>query len=910
MEGKGIIYFQVPHEDETMECEYSNNKKNGKARLYDKNRICTFSGTFINDIIEGPCEMYEDGILTFSGTISNNNINGYGYNQSKGILIYEGYYTDGKRNGIGREYAADGSVLNDCVYKKGKKLNATYSYTETGDCILYLYDEHDTLTLIGTIDPKTAIMNGLGCHFHTDGTISDVVRFSKDSVLLVLQTFNGEEMTEYDKNGDISYKGHYRMVNNLVYKREGEGIEYNGSQEVIYRGSYKDGERSGKGKEYQKGVCIYDGEWEKNQRNGKGCSYHIGGTVEYNGIWKNGQCIEKIQTKQEETENTYLSPMTPNDYPYGVMPDQSPLPYGVIPDQTSTPYGVIPDQTSTPYGVIPDQSLPYGLYPSSHTQDTPSSLSQSTEDPPLYNPLIFKSVIPHYFEESSQPKPSSPIQSPAVTKPSVTSPKQKPVSVPKPPPTNTTKPLSVPKPPPVKQPQQPPVSSNLPVPMPNQQQPPFMNNPSLPLQPPFMNNPSLPLQPPFMNNATIPISNQPPPPFMNNFPMSMPNSPPPYMNNLSMPMPNPPPYMNGPPLPFPPLQQQGMSMQQPPLPYNNPAGMSIPPPNMNQPSIAKKTPAEIDKQEKERVIKKYKQREETEEEEEFTEETQENEEEEEFTEEEFTEEFTEETQENEEEEFTEEEEEEIKPPTRPAPTIPLPPPKESKPVIPPKDMKPAIPPKESKPVPSQSKLTSENDKSTKTNNSDDMDWDDLFDNTNSYSSSDDDDDDDSINRFFESQSTHDSSSSLTSSLTSSVTSTKEAENKITRSGKKLPPLPPTARQRSVSEISNTSSTSSTITDTPSKPLPSLPPKQHQSKPLPIKPSKSARSILHSSNGLSISAKSLLVDKEFYGAIEYVITVDEMERYFTFFSDLRTRSNYLTLNEVYSFYKQINRGKPV
>lgn len=114
-----------------------------------------------------------------------------------------------------------------------------------------------------------------------------------------------------------------------------------------------------------------------------------------------------------------------------------------------------------------------------------------------------------------------------------------------------------------------------------------------------------------------------------------------------------------------------------------------------------------------------------------------------------------------------------------------------------------------------------------------------------------------------------------------------------------------ARQRSTSEIS----VKSTGSSKEQKHLPSLPPTKSQGKP-PPPPPKPAKSVFHSLGGLSLSNKTLLLDDQFFGAVEHMVTVDEMERYFSFFKDLRTRSNYLTFNEVYSFYKQINRGKPV
>ena len=39
-----------------------------------------------------------------------------------------------------------------------------------------------------------------------------------------------------------------------------------------------------------------------------------------------------------------------------------------------------------------------------------------------------------------------------------------------------------------------------------------------------------------------------------------------------------------------------------------------------------------------------------------------------------------------------------------------------------------------------------------------------------------------------------------------------------------------------------------------------------------------------------------------------VTVEEMERAFIFFTDLRTRSNYVITDEIKSFFHQLNRAK--
>ena len=82
------------------------------------------------------------------------------------------------------------------------------------------------------------------------------------------------------KNLDISiinykfFKGNY-----IIYESKGIGKEYYGyDDKLIYEGAYLNGERNGKGKEYDKfnkykDKLIFEGEYKNGKRNGKGKEY-------------------------------------------------------------------------------------------------------------------------------------------------------------------------------------------------------------------------------------------------------------------------------------------------------------------------------------------------------------------------------------------------------------------------------------------------------------------------------------------------------------------------------------------------------------------------------------------------------------------------------------------------------------
>ena len=69
---------------------------------------------------------------------------------------------------------------------------------------------------------------------------------------------------------------------------EGKGKEFLGNQK-IFVGNFLNGERIGKGKEYDdSGDLIYDGEYLKGERNGHGKEY-LFGELQYEGEYKNGK---------------------------------------------------------------------------------------------------------------------------------------------------------------------------------------------------------------------------------------------------------------------------------------------------------------------------------------------------------------------------------------------------------------------------------------------------------------------------------------------------------------------------------------------------------------------------------------------------------------------------------------------
>ena len=88
------------------------------------------------------------------------------------------------------------------------------------------------------------------------------------------------KLVRYNKN--LQKKTNISIINYkhfsgkyIIYESENVGKEYNGyNDELIFEGEYLNGERHGKGKEYNwDGKLLFEGEYIKGKRNGKGKQY-------------------------------------------------------------------------------------------------------------------------------------------------------------------------------------------------------------------------------------------------------------------------------------------------------------------------------------------------------------------------------------------------------------------------------------------------------------------------------------------------------------------------------------------------------------------------------------------------------------------------------------------------------------
>ena len=94
----------------------------------------------------------------------------------------------------------------------------------------------------------------------------------------------------------------YKKPNHIIYEViNGNGIikQYNNRFLKEYKGEYLNGERNGKGKEYNWGSLVFEGEYLNGERNGKGKEYNIEGVLIFEGEYLNGKRRKGKQFNKE-----------------------------------------------------------------------------------------------------------------------------------------------------------------------------------------------------------------------------------------------------------------------------------------------------------------------------------------------------------------------------------------------------------------------------------------------------------------------------------------------------------------------------------------------------------------------------------------------------------------------------------
>ena len=266
-------YFKYYDEDngKWMEGYYENGKQLNMVRLsemngywleYDDNdnlkSICKKDN---EGRYEDICYFYEENKLIriskwHEGIETSTNGHCVFYNQPYKIW-FEGNFENGLREGHGKEYTTYRNVSFEGQYKSGNKrikMSEKKNYWKE-------VDDNGTIVRICQID-KNGKYDGLS-YLYNNGQILRVSHWKEGKEIEVSKVFYGNRMTEF-KDGVKQYEGEFINSLDSNYCRNGEGEEYDtDGKSLIYKGTIKNGKRSGRGKLFENKKLVYDGKWVK-----------------------------------------------------------------------------------------------------------------------------------------------------------------------------------------------------------------------------------------------------------------------------------------------------------------------------------------------------------------------------------------------------------------------------------------------------------------------------------------------------------------------------------------------------------------------------------------------------------------------------------------------------------------------
>ena len=305
-EGKEYNY-----DDLIFEGEYINGEKNGKAIEYNMRGIM-FKGEYLNGkrwngIVKEYHEYYN--VIKFYGHYFEGNKIGKEYDK-KGQLIFEGKYLDDKKwdgiiynngvlypikngNGKVKQYNKEGELIFEGEYINGEKNGKEYS-KEYPKLIIFEGEYCNEKRWNGKIKEYNSSEHFDWCGYKkkmndkiwSEKNITEKLKKYENIIKYEGEYFNGERNgkgKEYDIKGNLIFEGEYLNGKMKKYKNKLKNFfdddyidEY---CTLVWEGNLKNGLKDGIIKEYNyNGILIFEGEYLNDERNGKGKEYN-----EYNG---------------------------------------------------------------------------------------------------------------------------------------------------------------------------------------------------------------------------------------------------------------------------------------------------------------------------------------------------------------------------------------------------------------------------------------------------------------------------------------------------------------------------------------------------------------------------------------------------------------------------------------------------
>ena len=92
-----------------------------------------------------------------------------------------------------------------------------------------------------------------------------------------------------EKEKNIIIKANYYLKENIQKGKDGKGKEYDSKNQLIFKGTYLNGNKSGYAKKHLFFGYLFEGENLNRKENGKGKEYDSNGNLRFEGEYLNGQ---------------------------------------------------------------------------------------------------------------------------------------------------------------------------------------------------------------------------------------------------------------------------------------------------------------------------------------------------------------------------------------------------------------------------------------------------------------------------------------------------------------------------------------------------------------------------------------------------------------------------------------------
>ena len=310
--GKGKEYSNIGNKL-IFEGEYKNNERDGAGKEYFNGKVI-FDGKYLDGKIWNGKGFSNDGKVDFVIKNGKGHIKEYNENRK---LIFEGEILNGLREGKGKEYFLNGKLYYEGDYKKGIKCGKGIQYNDFGWKVYegdFSDDERNGIGKEYTINDVSIYDEG---EFKNDKK-NGLIKYYVNGILRAESVYVDDEccgkIKEYGQNGKLIFEGEYsndfkngfgrcfrndeevflgEFKNNKRWVGEGKEFisEFYGKDiRADFIGTYKEGKRTGKIKEYDKNhILVFDGEIIDEIKNGKGLEYDNQGNLLFKGEYKDGK---------------------------------------------------------------------------------------------------------------------------------------------------------------------------------------------------------------------------------------------------------------------------------------------------------------------------------------------------------------------------------------------------------------------------------------------------------------------------------------------------------------------------------------------------------------------------------------------------------------------------------------------